>query len=428
VVRDNTITDNADAGGYNGDAGVYLRSSSDNAVRANTITHNGDDGVYLRSSSDNAVANNTITDNDDGVVLFRSSDNNVVRDNTITHNDESGVVLSGSSGNVLQGNAFEGEGVVLGGNDVREFQHEIDASNTVNGDPIRYVEGEDGESVPAPAGQVIVANAQNVTVTGLSLSNTSEGLQVAFSENVTIQDNTITDNRFEGVYLSRSSDNVVEDNIITDNGYGMDLFESSDNVVRDNTITNNDWNGVALWSSSDNAVANNTITDNGYFGVYLSSSSDNAVRANTITHHVDGVILFGSSDNAVANNTITDNDDGVRLSGSSDDNVVEANVIQGNTVGIALEERWGDVPTGTIIHDNNIHDNTDAGLHAANLDAAVDATDNWWGHETGPSGGEEDCTTGDTADGQGDAIATSNAEVCFDPWRTSPNPDAGAGG
>jgi len=64
----------------------------------------------------------------------------------------------------------------------------------------------------------------------------------------------------------------------------------------------------------------------------------------------------------------------------------------------------------------------------ADLDEPVDATDNWWGHETGPSGGTTDACTSTTADGQGDAITTSNAEVCFAPWRTSPNPDAGAGG
>jgi len=41
--------------------------------------------------------------------------------------------------------------------------------------------------------------------------------------------------------------------------------------------------------------------------------------------------------------------------------------------------------------------------------------------------GAPDACTNATADGQGDKITTSNAEVCFAPWLEAPNPDAGAG-
>jgi len=81
------------------------------------------------------------------------------------------------------------------------------------------------------------------------------------------------------------------------------------------------------------------------------------------------------------------------------------------------------VPTGTIVHDNNIHDNDDFGLEVS-AGVTVHAENNWWGAANGPSGGTTDACTSTTADGNGDAI--SGGDVCFDPWRTSPNPGAGA--
>ena len=221
------------------------------------------------------------------------------------------------------------------------------------------------------------------------------------SAHVVIQDNVITGHDRGGMKLDGAETVTIHNNTITDNGRGgLILSGSSPYVVQDNTLTDNDRYGVVLYGTSDSVVQDNTLTENDD-GVVLSGSNDNAVRDNTITDNADGVELFRSSNNAVRANTVTDNgDDGVVLFELSDNNVVE---------------------------NNNIHDNTGAGLLAEDLSEPVDATDNWWGHDTGPSGGETDACTDTTADGQGDAITTSNAEVCFAPWRTSPNPDAGAG-
>jgi len=249
-------------------------------------------------------------------------------------------------------------------------------------------------------GGVKLDGAETVTIHNNTITdNDRGGLILSGSSPYVVQDNTLTDNDRYGVVLYGTSDSVVQDNTLTDNDDAVVLFRSSDSVVQGNTLTENA-DGVVLSGSSDNVVQDNTLTENDV-GVVLSRASNNAVRDNAITDNADGVELFRSGDNAVRDNTITDNgDDGVVLFKSSDNNVVE---------------------------NNNIHDNTGAGLHAEDLDEPVDATDNWWGHETGPSSGTTDACTDETADGQGDAITTSNAEVCFAPWRTSPNPDAGAG-
>jgi parallel beta-helix repeat protein len=248
------------------------------------------------------------------------------------------------------------------------------------------------------------------------------GVKLDGDETVTIHNNTITDNRRGGLILSGSSPYVVQDNTLTDNSrYGVVVFGTSDNVVQDNTLTDND-DGVVLFRTSNNVVENNTLTDNDD-GVRLSRSGANVVQDNTFTENDVGVALSGSSDNAVRENTITDNGDGVDLFRSSDNAVRDNTITDNGDDGVVLSKS----SDNNVVEDNNIQDNTGAGLHAEDISEPVDATDNWWGHDTGPSGGTTDACTDATADGQGDPITTDGADVCFDPWRTSPNPDAGAG-
>ncbi len=52
-------------------------------------------------------------------------------------------------------------------------------------------------------------------------------------------------------------------------------------------------------------------------------------------------------------------------------------------------------------------------IHEDGENLEVDATNNWWGCDTGPSGGEEDPVTGVLAVGEGDAVSEN---VRFDPW------------
>jgi hypothetical protein len=94
-------------------------------------------------------------------------------------------------------------------------------------------------------------------------------------------------------------------------------------------------------------------------------------------------------DISVTGNNITANDYGVRLAGNESDQELEdvdASVIEVHWNDIAGNSEWGAVNNGT---------NT------------LNATHNWWGDQTGPSG---------EGDGDGDAVSTG---VTFDPWLES---------
>jgi parallel beta-helix repeat protein len=98
-----------------------------------------------------------------------------------------------------------------------------------------------------------------------------------------------------------------------------------------------------------------------------------------------------------------------RLNGSTI--TVDDNKIYRNDYGIYLESVAG--ASTVLINGNSLAQNNDYGLYVKNSTITVDATNDWWGDASGPSGGVADPITGAVANGTGVAVSEN---VRFDPW------------
>ena len=128
-------------------------------------------------------------------------------------------------------------------------------------------------------------------------------------------------------------------------------------------------------------------------------------------------------DTIVTNNEISGGAAGIALQSKAIDTEITNNTITENVIGLAEEAVEGDegenlYPEGTIAHNNDIFDNEDFGATLTSKDGGefpsghtLDATENWWGDETGPSG---------EGPGDGDAVGE---DVLFDPWSTESGPN-----
>jgi len=110
-------------------------------------------------------------------------------------------------------------------------------------------------------------------------------------------------------------------------------------------------------------------------------------------------------DNTVKGNTV----EGMRKAGitawaSVVDTSIFSNVLSGNEVGVLNYERDGYAPAGTVVSFNNIVDNIEWGVLNEANPTIVDATHNWWGDASGPSG---------EGDGDGDSVGPN---INFTPW------------
>jgi len=138
-------------------------------------------------------------------------------------------------------------------------------------------------------------------------------------------------------------------------------------------------------------------------GVYITAPSV-TIDGFTITGFDYGIWLTGvrSANNCIIkNNVIENNNHGIMIETSG--NQISNNTIRNNTgeeSGIHLTS----TVSGNVIHFNNIEGNSEYGVCNDNEDEVVDATDNWWGDASGPSG---------VGPGTGDAVSSY---VDYDPW------------
>jgi len=173
------------------------------------------------------------------------------------------------------------------------------------------------------------------------------------------------------------------------------------------------------WSTKGHTITNNELIGDGtgYKCAGIADGPDNSddlvIHNNAIHGWRIGISFSGVS----TNHMITENDiyenlkTGIELSKISN-TTIEDNHIHDNTQwGIALlfDEGHGG---GNVLHKNDIVANG-FGVENHLANPLLDATNNWWGDASGPSGGVSDPMTGTLANGTGDSVSTN---VLFDPW------------
>lgn len=142
---------------------------------------------------------------------------------------------------------------------------------------------------------------------------------------------------------------------------------------------------------------NNTLTGNTGTtadGIYIANAKA-TITDNTVSGWQHGIFLDGSvgAGSTITGNTITNNaltDSGIHI-----DETVDA--------------------TNVDVHLNNIVGNEGYGVYNGSTNT-LDARYNWWGNESGPSGGASDPVTQTVAEGDGDTVSEN---VHFDPWLKS---------
>ena len=332
-----------------------------------------------------------------------------------------------------------------------------------------------GTTGTAVRGQGILLSAvaipTSVEVMECDLSNYDKNGITAIGNQLTadIHDNFVTgrgttlegDEVQNGVVIIHDAQATVNKNVVSDHAYigtptgdwaatGI-LFCNAEGSAQDNTSTNNEMGVVAQILEGFGGVVKtvtfktNTASAVGLSDPALTVSGLNAATyadgaALTITMDGNNLTAGGPGDGIsigdiegngpsgsvifdITNNTISDWQEGIHLLSS----VAAGSTITGNTIannisgasGIHLEAAVD--ATNVSVNDNDIAGNWDYGVYNGGI-GTLDATNNWWGHDSGPKdlvGGNEvppctdDPTTEVNADGLGDEVS-DNIDYC--PW------------
>lgn len=274
-------------------------------------------------------------------------------------------------------------------------------------------------------------DTSNIVIADNRMAFLTWGALLTETTSVTIRDNTVTRIWVDGLALRQHShrNEIVDNEVKHVRWYGVLLQSSNGNEVRGNWLHDNAWGGI-ISGSSGTTFAGNNISQNA-IGLDLFAHRNTIEGNRIVNNRFSGIwATLIASRNIIQNNLLQGNGwNGIELKGESEGNVIRNNTLARNgrdglLIGPSV---FGTTPTGTEVHGNNFRGNDGSGLSVEGIDGPLNATDNWWGDASGPSGGVTDACTGTVADGSGERIMVTNATVCFDPWRTSPNPDAGVG-
>jgi parallel beta-helix repeat protein len=349
---------------------ISLRGSTDNTI-SNCDTYNNWIGINLwESANNNIIEGNTVAQNRFGGIMLCNVASNTLSNNDIKYNDDDGIELICTSDHTIVDNSLVANGLTLSGEEwddggaLHHWNTHTIENNDVNGKPLYYYKNEQNVNVPADAGQIILANCSKFTLQNLSIQNVERGIQLAYSSEITLQNNDITNTTYCAIYTWRAIGNTIDTNTITNNYRGIDLYSSNRNKIIGNSIEYNTDLDIFLINSSLNNLSQNNIT-NTDFGIWLDALAHyNTIYGNTINDNRYGITTFGGTENSMDYNTIsmnnfTNNTYGVQLCGSSN-NIVSWNVFTDHqNYGISLEHSHytptsNNIITRNIFTENNI--------------------------------------------------------------------------
>lgn len=165
-----------------------------------------------------------------------------------------------------------------------------------------------------------------VLLDDVQVSRCAVGLHVKGTTNLTVQNSYIHDNGgwinyFHNVYLRRVSKANLQNNIFSDSstGNGVNISYSDNITVQGCTMSNNHFRGVRAANSSYIDVLNNSVNGNGDAGIIM-----NAETA--------GVDQF-----RILSNTVTSNKVGISTSSNSSNGSVWYNKVSGNVTNLSLQ-------------------------------------------------------------------------------------------
>lgn len=319
-------------------------------------------GLHVSDHAGLVVENSTLESDRHGALLFDVPDARI-HGNTQTDWGQSshvrlGLVVDGAGADVT-GNALDQGLLVPPGQAGLTVEN-----NTVEGDPVRYLDGASDLRIDEPTGQVLLHEADNVTVVGRSLRSAGIAALADDSRNIT-----------------------VETTEILRNGIGILAWDTANLSLRNVRLEGN-VRGVDVGEGS--ATLRNVLVEPPQFRDALvgidAADTDLQVEGSTITGYDRGINAWWSSLDVRATN-VTGNDRGIYASPG--------------------------FRTPIVAHGNNIVDNEEAGTTVFDEDA--DLTGNWWGCPEGPDDPDCDDATGDAQ--VYPVLEEPNPDAGFDPFR-----------
>jgi len=328
------------------------------SVEGLTIDSKNRHGILLVETTDSSIVSSTFSNNTYGFTLFGCLNNTIIDCKVSGKYALYGIDLfGGSSKNYILDCEVRG-GILL-----ENAPFNILRNNTITGDYINFQ---------------VFGNKISDFYQDVDDSNTINGKPIYY-------------------FIEEDDLDIYGSNI----GY-LGFVNCSDVKIHDVFIQ---YNAQGVLLANTNAVVENCKLWSCSWGIHLFMCSNVKIKKCNFKNNFCGVYLHYSSYNQVLWCDISNNWwEGCFLE-KSDNNLIKSCDV--NNTGMDAFAFWDSYENE--IHNNNIAGNDQSGLFA--ISSSINATLNWWGSATGPSG---------IGPGNGDEIISVDSTVLFEPWLKSP--------
>jgi parallel beta-helix repeat protein len=378
AVEDNVINDSSSVAWliyqYDG-GGTRLIDSNHNIFKNNSFNSNYIDGLTMSNSHGNKFENNIYSNHLRYGISVYNSRSNVFIKNVFKNNTKAGIMLEQTMNTKLSMNIFNSSGLHFVSDYFEHWTtHTIDSSNLINDKPIYYWKNRTGGKVPNGAGMIILANCSFVTIENQNIQSAIYGIQIAFSRNLTLINNTINSNQKAGI----------------------SLYYSHFNLIKTNSIYNNNGNGIDLETCVYNKLIDNTLVGNGNGISFLGYGSYEPLRYNFSDIFIMSKYLYSfesSTFNIIYNNTISGNGNGINIYEGNNNTICYNQIQNNNRYGIYIDGRdygnWGRWSFHNRVYHNNFISNSENAIDLGNgtFWNNENLEGNYWSHYNGKDNG-----------------------------------------
>lgn len=203
----------------------------------------------------------------------------------------------------------------LGADEPELNSHDVDQSNTINGEPVVHFVDEHDEEITDPGGPVFLIDSTDIVVDGVDVESTETGVLIAGGGGHTIKNGEIGgggadiegyDIGWRAIFAVDSEDNKIEGNEVINARAGIEVRGGShNNKIVDNLVEGPTRQGINVRESDGVDVIGNTIKGCGGIGGDVEDTGLFAV----VDWTGGGMSV---EDLTVENNTFEDNDPHVR--------------------------------------------------------------------------------------------------------------------
>lgn len=271
-------------------SGGMLLQESNNFIHDNIFLDNRL-GLGLRPMvSNNRIENNSFMYNKNTGLGIDEPDsvNNTVRNNTFIENNQQGLYLVNTRNSIIH-NTFVNDSITI--QQTNKPLELIIKNNHVNGKPIYCLKNTTNIIIQKDAGEIILSNCDNITIDDITITNIDTAILIILSTNITIMNCHIMHN-LVGINMQYTDDSTIQDNTITNNSWsGVWGLQLNTIQIHRNTITSND-DGVLLDASTNIDIQNNSITSNIIGITFMDYSRNNLVEQNNFIDNIYHILDF----------------------------------------------------------------------------------------------------------------------------------------